>query len=78
MADLDTTGAEGVVALFDELRDADVDMWLTRLHGYARITAEKAGVVDAIGDERILPNLRSAASQVLERYPDLAGPSTDD
>ncbi|MCP4435978.1 MAG: SulP family inorganic anion transporter [Actinomycetia bacterium] len=78
MADLDTTGAEGVVALFDELRDADVDMWLTRLHGDARITAEKAGVVEAIGDERILPNLRSAASQVLERYPDLAGPSTDD
>jgi sulfate permease, SulP family len=78
MADLDTTGAEELVALFDELRDADVDMWLTRLHGDARITAEKAGVVDAIGDERILANLRTAAAQVLKRYPDLADPSTDD
>ena len=78
MADLDTTGAEELVALFDELRDADVDMWLTRLHGDARITAEKAGVVDAIGDERILANIRAAAGQVLERYPDLAGPSTDE
>jgi len=77
MADLDTTGAEEIIALFDELRDAEVDMWLTRLHGDARITAERAGVVDAIGDERILANLRTAAAQVLERYPDLADPRTD-
>jgi high affinity sulfate transporter 1 len=78
MADLDTTGAEEIVALFDELRDADVDMWLTRLHGDARITAERAGVVDAIGDERIFANIRTAAARVMERHPDLNDPNETD
>jgi high affinity sulfate transporter 1 len=61
MADMDVTGAEEIVALFEELQASDVDMWLVRLHGDARITAEKAGVLDAVGDERVIPTVRSAA-----------------
>jgi hypothetical protein len=35
-------------------------MWLARLHGDALKTAEKAGVIAAIGDDRIAPTVRSA------------------
>jgi MFS superfamily sulfate permease-like transporter len=63
MADMDTTGAEEVVALFEELQASDVDMWLVRLHGDARITADKAGVIDAVGDERVISTLRVAGAK---------------
>jgi high affinity sulfate transporter 1 len=60
MADMDTTGAEEIIALYEELRDADVSMWLTRLHGTARITAQKAGVIEAVGEDRVLATVREA------------------
>ena len=60
MADMDVTGAEAMISLFEELRDADVDMWLVRLHGDARITAERVGVLDALGESRVLPTIRAA------------------
>jgi high affinity sulfate transporter 1 len=60
MADLDTTGAEEIVSLHEELEAADVEMWLARLHGDALKTAEKAGVIAAIGDDHIAPTVRSA------------------
>ena len=59
MADLDITGAEEIVALNEELAAADVDLWLARLHGDAQVTAERAGVIDAIGKERVLPTVRT-------------------
>jgi high affinity sulfate transporter 1 len=68
MADMDTTGAEAMISLFDELREADVDMWLARLHGDARITAEKAGVVDAMGEDRILASVHAATRVLRDRY----------
>jgi high affinity sulfate transporter 1 len=68
MADMDVTGAEEIVALFEELQDSDVDMWLVRLHSDARITADKAGVIDAIGDERVLPTLRLAGERFRAQY----------
>ena len=77
MADLDTTGASEIISLFDELREADVDMWLTRLHSEARVTAEKAGVIDAMGEDHVLPTLRSASLEVLRRYPDLEWVDSD-
>ena len=63
MADMDVTGAEEIVALFEELHAAQVDMWLVRLHGEARITADKAGVIDVVGDERVIPTLRLAGAK---------------
>ncbi len=63
MADMDVTGAEEIVALFEELRASDVDMWLVRLHGDARITADKAGVLDLLGADRILPTVRLAGAR---------------
>ncbi len=77
MADMDTTGAEAIVALSDELDDADVEMWLVRLHSDARVTAERAGVVDAIGEERIMANIRTAADEVRRRFPELTGPADE-
>lgn len=73
MADMDTTGAEELISLFDELGAADVEMWLTRLHGDARITAEKAGVVDAMGEDRIMPTVRAAGQAARDRFPDFGG-----
>ncbi len=63
MADMDITGAEEIVALFEELQASDVDMWLVRLHGDARVTADKAGVIDAVGEERVFSTLRLAGEQ---------------
>jgi MFS superfamily sulfate permease-like transporter len=63
MADMDVTGAEEIVALFEELQASDVDMWLVRLHGDARITADKAGVLDVLGADRILPTVRLAGAR---------------
>jgi high affinity sulfate transporter 1 len=60
MADLDFTGAEEIIALNDELAAADVDLWLARLHGDALVIAERAGVVDAIGEDRIKAAVRLA------------------
>jgi high affinity sulfate transporter 1 len=74
VADLDVSGAEEIVSLFEELQDADVDMWLTRLHGDALITAQKAGVIDALGEDRVVPTVRAAGEMFRDRYPDLGQP----
>jgi MFS superfamily sulfate permease-like transporter len=74
MADLDVGGAEEIVALFEELQDADVDMWLTRLHGDALVTAEKAGVIDKLGEDRIQPTVRVAGQTFRARFPELGQP----
>ena len=71
---MDITGAEEIISLFEELRDADVDLWLTRLHGDALITAEKAGVVEAVGADQVLPTVRAAGDLFRTRYPDLGQP----
>jgi high affinity sulfate transporter 1 len=60
MADMDVTGAEEIVSLHEELQAADVELWLARLHGAALVTAEKAGVIAAIGEDHVLPTIRSA------------------
>jgi high affinity sulfate transporter 1 len=60
MADLDVTGAEEIISLHEQLHAADVDLWLVRLHGDAQITAEKAGVIAAIGVDNVFPTIRVA------------------
>jgi len=59
MADLDITGAEEIVALYEELAAADVELWLARLHGDALVTAEKAGVIDAVSADHVLATVRT-------------------
>ncbi len=75
MADMDTTGAESIKSLFEELADADVDMWLVRLHSDARNTAEKYGLIELLGEDRIYPTMRVAATEIRERFPEVTGPS---
>ena len=65
MADMDTSGAEELLTLVDELHEAVVEVWLVRLHGDARVTADKAGVIEAVGEDRLLPTIR-AAQQAIE------------
>ncbi|MFB3051761.1 MAG: STAS domain-containing protein, partial [Acidimicrobiia bacterium] len=60
MADMDVTGAEEIMSLHEELQEADVELWLARLHGAALVTAEKAGVIAAIGEDHVMPTIRSA------------------
>lgn len=70
MADMDTTGAAEIISLFDELRTADVDMWLTRLHGAARITAERAGVINHLGEDHTIADVRTAQQAVRRKLAD--------
>ena len=74
MADMDVGGAETIVSLFEELRDADVEFWLARRRGERAVTAEKAGVVEDLGEERVLPTVRAAGEMFRARYPDLGQP----
>ena len=74
MADMDVSGADEIVSLFEELQEADVDLWLTRLHGDALVTAEKAGVIEELGEERVHPTVRVAGEAFRERFPELGQP----
>ena len=78
MADLDITGAEEIVALSEELQAADVELWLARLHGDALVTAEKAGVIDAIGKDHVLPTIRTMGQIRAERETDSPGADVSD
>jgi len=64
MADMDVTGAEEIIALQAELAGASVEMWLARLHGEALSVAERSGVVDAVGEDRILGTVRAAGEAI--------------
>lgn len=66
MADLDVTGSEELIHLNEELGAAGVQLWLARLHGEARLVAERAGVVDAIGSARITTSIRAAGRAILD------------
>ncbi len=70
MADMDVTGAEEIVSLHEELRAADVELWLARLHGDALVTAEKAGVIAAIGEDHVVPTIRSAGQTLRNQRSD--------
>jgi high affinity sulfate transporter 1 len=78
MADLDITGAEEIISLHQQLADADVEMWLARLHGEALAVAERAGVVDAIGEDHIQGTVRLAGQSYRAEHPDVAGDPDDD
>lgn len=82
MADMDITGAEEIVALSEELRAADVDLLLARLHGDARVTADNSGVTAAIGEDRVVPSVRAARQALTDRsidwdQPQVAGDDQD-
>jgi SulP family sulfate permease len=74
MADMDVSGVDTIISLFEELQDADVEFWLARLHGDALATAEKGGVLEALGEDRVLPTVRAAGEMFRARYPDLGQP----
>ena len=44
------------------------------LHGDALITAQKAGVIDELGEERVHPTIRVAGDMFRARYPELGQP----
>jgi SulP family sulfate permease len=71
MADMDTTGAEEIISLNEELEASDVELWLTRLHGAALITADKAGVIDAIGEDHVMATIRVAGRTFRAKNPHL-------
>jgi high affinity sulfate transporter 1 len=71
MADMDTTGAEEIISLNEELEAVDVELWLTRLHGNALVTAERAGVINAIGEDRVMATIRLAGQTFRSKNPDI-------
>jgi hypothetical protein len=60
MSDMDVSGAREMIDFHGELDAADTEMWLTHLSGDALTTAQRAGVVDAIGLDSIFPTNRDA------------------
>jgi anti-anti-sigma regulatory factor len=60
MSDMDVTGARELIDFAAELEAADTELWLTHLSGSALTTAQKAGVVDAVGLDSIFPTNRDA------------------
>ena len=78
MADLDTTGAEEIISLNEELEASNVELWLTRLHGDALTTADKAGVIDAIGEDHVMATIRLAGRTFRSRNLDLYPRDGDD
>ena len=71
MADMDTTGAEEIISLNEELEAVDVELWPTRLHGNALVTAERAGVINAIGEDRVMATIRLAGQTFRTKNPDI-------
>jgi len=69
MADMDVTGAKEMLSLHEELQAADVELWLARLHSAALTTAERAGVLAAVGEDNILPTIRAAREAAQSRKP---------
>ena len=53
MADMDMSGAAALRDLVSEVRDAGVDLRLARLHGAARTTADRMGVLDLVGADHV-------------------------
>jgi high affinity sulfate transporter 1 len=53
MADMDMTGAARLGELVVELRNHEVDLRVARIHGAARDVADRSGVLDAIGEDRV-------------------------
>jgi high affinity sulfate transporter 1 len=78
MADMDFTGAEEMVALHEELDAAHVKMWLVRLHGAALVTAQRAGVIDAVGEDHVMPTIRTAGEAFRAQQKDVDGKSESD
>jgi high affinity sulfate transporter 1 len=72
MSDMDVTGAQEMITLFEELRDAGVDMLVARLHGSARSTAEAVGVVEALGEDRVFETMRAASDAFIASRPDIS------
>jgi len=68
MSDLDVTGAEEMLGLYEELTEAGVELWLTRLHGAALVTAERAGVIEAVGNHRVYYTVRASEDAFLRRF----------
>jgi anti-anti-sigma regulatory factor len=68
MSDLDVTGSREVLSLFAELGEADVQLWLARLHGTAAEVAERTGVAAALGEDRMFGSTDEADSSVPERF----------
>jgi high affinity sulfate transporter 1 len=68
MSDMDMTGAAALVQLTKELGDAEVEVWLARLHGEAYDTAERAGVFDAVGVANVHVSLRAAADAYADSH----------
>ena len=67
MYDMDVTGAEELVALHESLQNGDVELWLARLHDDALGTAERSGVIDAVGPDNVFASIRAASDAFRSR-----------
>jgi hypothetical protein len=67
MADMDVTGAETMLVLGKQLASADVGLVLARLHGDARVTTKKAGVIDMVGANGVYPTINATLHAIRDQ-----------
>jgi MFS superfamily sulfate permease-like transporter len=69
MSEMDISGAREFLEFQEELASNDVAMYLTRIHGQPARLAQRAGIIDAVGEENVFITIRSAVDAWNERHP---------
>jgi len=67
MSEMDVSGAREFLQFHEELAGNGVAMYLTRIHGQPASLAQRAGIIDAVGEENVFTTIRSAVSAWNER-----------
>lgn len=70
ISDLDSTAADALHELCDDLRAADVTVSLARVRGQVRDTLERTGLVDRIGADNIHLDVDEGVEAYLRRHPE--------
>lgn len=64
---LDTTGADVLASLRDDLLKQDINLSIARPKGLFRMMLDRTGVADEIGRDRLFPSVRSAVAAAFPR-----------
>lgn len=64
---MDISGAREFLQFHEELAGSGVAMYLTRIHGQPARLAQRAGIIDAVGEENVFTTIRSAVDAWNER-----------
>ena len=69
ISDLDSTAAQALAELCDDLEEADVVLSLARVRGRVRETLDRTGLTDRIGPEHIHLDVDNGVEAYVQRHP---------